>query len=122
LFMYPIRGDVLEVSPGWPFLEKRKKNPPPPPLLCLFILVTLSSFLIFFDDPPLLCHLLSPGINIEWSLIVQYTNEPSRGIRPLARTTVTDCNGYRKQQMTSVNVLRMSVMLAHRRPLRTDRN
>ena len=49
------------------------------------------------------------------------TYEPSREDRHLARTTVTDCNGYRKQQMTLVNILRMTVMFVHRRPLRNDR-
>ena len=34
---------------------------------------------------------------------------------------MTDCHGYRKQQMISVNILRMSVMLANRRSFRADR-
>ena len=34
---------------------------------------------------------------------------------------MTDCHGYRKQQMISVDILRMSVMLANRRSLRADR-
>ena len=114
----PYKWTVWKCSPicsGW------LKEINSPPRLCLFILVTSSSFLNSLMIPPLLCYLLAPGINIEWSLIVQYTNEPSQGIRSLARTTVTGCNGYRKQQMTSINALRMSVMFANRRPLRTDR-
>ena len=113
----PCRWTVWKCSP----VCSRLKEINSPPLLCLFILVTPSSFLIFFLWSSCFVPSPSPGINIEWSLIVQYTDEPSRGIRPLARTTVTDGNGYQKQQMTSVNVLRMSVMLAHRRALRTDR-
>ena len=49
------------------------------------------------------------------------TYEPSREDRPLARTTVKDCNSCRKQQITLINILRMSVMFTHRRPLRNDR-